>query len=302
MGNNEGTSANAGAGTVDAHIHLFPPDVREHRQWYAEKDPFFAHLYGNPKVGMVSVEQAIADMDRDGVGKAVVAGWPWQSQDACVQHNTWLMGVVHAHPDRFAGLAVVQPEAGGAASREVERCLDGGLAGVGELNADGQAFRLDGDGVRAVAQVCAERGAPLLLHSNEPVGHVYPGKGTLPLAAIYDFVRAMPDLRLVLAHLGGGLPFYELMPEVRRTMANVCYDTAALPLLFDAEVIRLVIEMVGSAKVLFGSDYPLKLYPRRSGGPEFRRFLDVIVDLGLDAQTEAGLLGGNARRVYGLGS
>jgi predicted TIM-barrel fold metal-dependent hydrolase len=159
----------AEAGTVDAHIHLFPPDVREHHQRYLDRDPFFAHLYGSSKgsskARMVSVAQALGDMDRDGVEQAVIAGWPWQSHEACAEHNTWAMAVARQHPDRFAALAAVQPGAGPAAVREVERCLDSGMAGVGELNADGQGFGLDSSGLIAVAQVCAQRGAPLLLHA-----------------------------------------------------------------------------------------------------------------------------------------
>jgi predicted TIM-barrel fold metal-dependent hydrolase len=295
-----GSDSASVAGIVDAHIHLFPPDVREHRQRYLDQDPFFGRLYGSPKVGMVSVEQAIADMDRDGVGMAVIAGWPWQAHDACVEHNTWAMTVARQRPDRFAALAVIQPSAGTEAAREVERCLEGGMAGVGELNADGQGFGLDSPGMLAVAGVCAERGAPLLLHANEPVGHVYPGKGTLSLAAIYGFIRAAPALRLVLAHWGGGLPFYELMPEVRRAAANVCYDTAASPLLYEPRVFRLALAMAGNQKVLYGSDYPLNLYPGSSGRPGFRRFLDEISAMGLGAEAEACLLGGNARRVFNL--
>jgi predicted TIM-barrel fold metal-dependent hydrolase len=287
-------------GTVDAHIHFFPPEVRDHRQRYLDRDPFFAHLYGNPKACMVGVEQALADMDRDGVEKAVIAGWPWRTLDACVEHNSSAMEQVRLHPDRLAALAVVQPDAGQAAVREVERCLNGGMAGVGELNADGQNFRLDSPGIMAVARVCAERGAPLLLHTNEPVGHVYPGKGTLALAAIYDFVRAAPELQLVLAHWGGGFPFYELMPEVRRVMVNVCYDTAASPLLYDPRVFRLALEIVGARKVLFGSDYPLNLYPGGGGKPGFRRLVDEIRRLELAPEVEASVMGGNAWRVFHL--
>jgi predicted TIM-barrel fold metal-dependent hydrolase len=292
--------APATSGVVDAHIHLFPPEVREHRQRYLDGDPFFARLYGNPKARMVGVEQALADMDRDGVAKAVIAGWPWQSHDVCVEHNSWASEQVRLHPDRFAALAVVQPDAGQIAVREVERCLDGGMVGVGELNTDGQNCRLDSAGLMAVAKVCAERDAPLLLHANEPVGHVYPGKGTLALAAIYDLVRAAPELRLVLAHWGGGLPFYELMPEVRMASVNVCYDTSASPLLYEPRVFRLAVELVGARKVLFGSDYPLELYPGSGGKSGFRRFLDEIRRLKLGAEAEASVFGGNARRVFYL--
>jgi uncharacterized protein len=293
--------ANAPSGVVDAHIHLFPPDIRENRQRYLGRDPFFAHLYGSRSARMVGIEQALADMDRDGVEKAVIAGWPWQAHDACVEHNTWAMAVAREYPDRFAALAVLQPAAGAAAVRELARCLDGGMAGVGELNADGQRFQLDSPEFLGLGQACAERGVPLLLHCNEPVGHVYPGKGALPLADIYAFTCAVPELRLVLAHWGGGLPFYELMPEVRRAVANVYYDSAASPLLYESRVFQLALEMVGSRKLLFGSDYPLNLYPGSGGKPGFQRFLDEIKTLSLGAQAEAAVMGGNARQVYRLG-
>jgi predicted TIM-barrel fold metal-dependent hydrolase len=292
----------APAGTVDAHIHLFPPEVRENRQRYLDSDSFFAHLYGNPRAPMVGVEQALADMDRDGVARAVIAGWPWQSHDACVEHNSWAMEQVRLHPGRLSALASVHPGAGPAAVREVGRCLDGGMSGVGEFNSEGQICRLDSPGVMAVAQVCMERGAPLLLHTNEPVGHIYPGKGSLGLAAVFDLIRAAPELRLVLAHWGGGFPFYELMPEVRRASVNVCYDTAASPLLYEPRVFRVVVELVGAPKVLFGSDYPLNLYPGKGGKAGFRRVVDEIRSLEVGADAEARILGSNARRVFKLGS
>jgi predicted TIM-barrel fold metal-dependent hydrolase len=90
------------------------------------------------------------------------------------------------------------------------------------------------------------------------------------------------------------------MPEVRLAMANVCYDTAASPLLYEPRVVRLVLEMVGAQKVLFGTDYPLNLYRGSGGKPGFRRFVDEIRSLDLGAEAEGNVMGGNARRVFGL--
>ena len=162
---------------VDAHVHLFPPDVLADRERYSARDPFFGFLYSSARAHMVSPEQLLADMDRDGVAQAVVVGWPWQQHDLCVEHNSWLMEVVRASAGRLRGLAAIQPTAGAAAVRELRRCLDGGLAGVGELNADGQGFRLDEPDMAGLAAAAAEAGQAMLLHANEPVGHEYPGKG-----------------------------------------------------------------------------------------------------------------------------
>ena len=68
----------------------------------------------------------------------------------------------------------------------------------------------------------------------------------------------MPETTWILAHWGGRLPFYGLLkkeaPEVFR---NVYFDTAASPYLYRPVIYRVVAEMVGPEKILFGSDYPL---------------------------------------------
>jgi predicted TIM-barrel fold metal-dependent hydrolase len=71
-----------------------------------------------------------------------------------------------------------------------------------------------------------------------------------------------PALRMIAAHLGGGLPFYAHMPEVKVAIENIYFDTAACELLYDEDCIARVVDLVGKSRVLFGSDYPL-LSPRR---------------------------------------
>ena len=107
---------------------------------------------------MVSPEQLLADMDRDGVAQAVVVGWPWQRHDLCVEHNSWRWEVVRSSAGRLRGLAAIEPTSGAAAVREMRRCLEGGLAGAGELNATGQGFRLDEPGMMGLAAAAAEDG------------------------------------------------------------------------------------------------------------------------------------------------
>ena len=284
---------------IDAHTHLFSPDVVADRARYTQRDSFFDALYHNPKAHIVGAVELIAAMDAAGVDQAVVAGWPWQSNDICIEQNTWLRQVARQYPNRLSALCTVQPNAGDAAIRELRRCIEDGMAGVGELNADGQGFRLDDEGLLNLARARVELRAPIMLHTNEPVGHPYPGKGELPLAAIYALVKALPDLRLVLAHWGGGFPFYELMPEVRAAAPNVFYDTAASPLLYAPNIFRAVVNIVGAHKVLFGSDFPLILYPKRQKEPDMRPFLDEVRGIGFSAEELAKILGNNAWTVFG---
>lgn len=283
---------------IDAHTHLFSPDVRADRAHYAARDTFFGTLYRSPRAHTIGVEELIAAMDAAGVARAVVAGWAWQHHETCVEQNTWLIEIARQYRERLIVLCTVQPRAGDAAIRELCRCIESGLAGVGELNADGQGFRLDDPDFVNLARAAIELRVPLMLHTNEPVGHAYPGKGQLALAAIYALVQQLPNLRLILAHWGGGYPFYELMPEVRAASQNVFYDTAASPLLYAPSVFRTVVNIVGAEKILFGSDYPLILYPKRQQEPDMRPFLDQVRGAGLSNEELQKILGANTARVF----
>jgi predicted TIM-barrel fold metal-dependent hydrolase len=131
-----------------------------------------------------------------------------------------------------------------------------------------------------------------MMHATEPVGHGYPGKGTATPERLLVFIIANPALPIVLAHWGGGLPFYELMPEVASACALVAYDTAASTYLYRPAVFRAVLDIVGPRRVLWGSDYPVL---------GMDRFLRKTIALGeiRDDELEA-VLSGTARRVYGF--
>src|SRR5947199_68154 len=74
---------------------------------------------------------------------------------------------------------------------------------------------LDGASGRLLAGAARTHHLALLFHASEPVGHVYPGKRGGEPGSLYRFIAANPDVRIICAHWGGGLPFYALMPEVR---------------------------------------------------------------------------------------
>jgi uncharacterized protein len=143
-----------------------------------------------------------------------------------------------------------------------------------------------------VATVLIGADRPLLLHASEPVGHRYPGKGTATPDRLLSFLAANPDLHVVLAHWGGGLPFYELMPEVAALTLNVVYDSAASSYLYRPEVFRAVLDITGRERVLWASDHPVL---------GMGRFLERTRRLAVIRPDEwVPLMGDNARRVYRL--
>ena len=93
---------------------------------------------------------------------------------------------------------------------------------------------------------------------------------------------------MVCAHWGGGLPFYALMPEVKKAMKNVFFDTAASPFLYSPQIYNQVIQLVGADRILFGTDYPLL---------KQRRMVDEVSELGLAEEVRGLILGRNAQRI-----
>jgi predicted TIM-barrel fold metal-dependent hydrolase len=133
---------------------------------------------------------------------------------------------------------------------------------------------------------------PVMLHASEPLGHRYPGKGTATPERLLHFVAAHAELTIVFAHWGGGLPFYELMPEVAAMTANVHYDTAASTYLYRPAVFRAVLDVVGPERVLWGSDHPVL---------GMKRFLRrTLRDANVKEHEMPHVLAANAARVYHL--
>ncbi|MQG69643.1 MAG: amidohydrolase [SAR202 cluster bacterium] len=252
--------------TVDFHTHIFPPSIADQRERWLERDATFRELYADPKAKLATAGDLIAAMDEDGVDRAVVMGIGWTDQVLAREANDYIIDAARRHPDRLTGFASVNPAWGDSAVTEVERCAHAGLRGVGELHPDTQGFALGDEAVMTLLlEVAQAHRLIVTTHSSEPAGHVYPGKGRTTPDVLWRFIQhaaRFPDVKVVCAHWGGGLPFYALMPEVARALGNVYFDTAASPFLYTADVFSVVADLVGVDKILLGSDYPL-LRPAR---------------------------------------
>ena len=291
---------------IDVHIHFTPPSMAENLAAFSEQEPYWGLLLTPGPVnhtvqGWATPERMINDMDKAGIDKVVLLGVYRQTPGSCTDTNNDTLDIMRRWPDRVIGFAVVQPTPVESAMDELKRCLDGGMRGVGELNPYGQGLAFDDPRFLRVVEACIEHDIPMNLHVNEEVGHFYLGKTVTPLGSYYQLARQYPELKLVLAHWGGGIFFYEIMPEVQRVMKNVWYDLAASPLVFPTQAIfRAALTTVSHKKLLFGSDYPLLVYPRTQTEPDFRPFLAELDSLNLDTDVYADLMGLNAARLLGL--
>ena len=243
---------------IDFHTHIFPKAIRENREAYFASEPAFRLLYSLPGSKLVGAQEIVAAMDRQGVDKSVIFGFPWKNSQTFIKHNDYILEAVARYPQRLIGLCCLDPFSRDAVT-EARRCLEGGLSGIGEL-----AFYQSGiddkalDKLAPLMQICRDKDLPVLIHTNEPVGHMYPGKTPHTLKQIYDLIKKFPENVIVLAHCGGGIFFFALLKkEVKANLGNVYFDTAASPFLYAPEIYRYAKDIVGLDKILFGSDFPL---------------------------------------------
>jgi predicted TIM-barrel fold metal-dependent hydrolase len=277
---------------VDAHCHILPDRVRANLDEYCAADPWFGACHAGPEAAVASAEELVAALDAAHVDRAVCFTWPFADPAMCAEANDYLAAAVARFPTRLIGFGCVQPRDPGAAA-EVRRCAGLGLRGIGEMNADAQGWSLeDVVALTPVVSACVALDLPWNLHCSEPVGHLYAGKGTATPDRVARFADHYGNLRIVAAHLGGGLPFYAHMPEVRDLCrANLWFDTAAAPFLYDAGAYRTVIDLVGIDRLLFGTDHPLLRAPR---------YVAQFDSLGLSDGERDAVMGGNAVALLGL--
>jgi len=277
---------------VDVHTHIFPRQVCADRSaWFAGEEAF-ALLYDSPKARLSDAEGLISAMDENGVDMSVTFGFPWKKYDHFKKHNDYILASVAKYPKRLRGLCCVDLFAK-EALKEVERGLDAGLSGVGELAFYQSGIEAEGiERLTPIMGLCREKSLPVMIHTNEPVGHTYPGKTPNTLSQIYRMVSAFPENKIILAHWGGGLFFYHLLKkEIKQRLENVYVDTAASPFLYDAMIYRVTVSVAGTHKILFGSDYPL-IKPQR-----YFREMDTA---GLLPAEKEQVCGENALRLFNL--
>jgi predicted TIM-barrel fold metal-dependent hydrolase len=274
---------------IDFHTHVFSPQIKENRERYVENDPRLAAMYSSPKARIATADELIESMDRDGVDISVILNGGWDNLEFCVETNDYILESIARYPERLVGFCTVPLKSTKAAVAEIERCVRGGVRGIGEIRLDTQAF--DPGALLPIIEVIREHKLILLTHVSEPVGHKYAGKGKITPDLLYALIMAYPDITHVCAHWGGGLPFYALMPEVKEAMRNVYFDSAASPFLYVPEVYRRVSELVGADKILFGTDYPLLAQ---------RRLIREVDSLNLPPEIREQILSGNARRLLGI--
>lgn len=255
-------------------------------------DPTFGNLFLNPKAKLISAPELIESMDKLGINTSVIMGVGWVNPNVAKEANSYLIESSNEFPGRLIAVCSVNPNWGDYAIEEAVRCLEAGAKGIGELHPDTQGIDITTlDPLMPLMDVALKYDVPIIIHSSEPVGHAYQGKGETTPDKLYSFVRNFPRNTIVCAHWGGGLPFYSLMPEVAESLENVYFDTAASPFLYKSKIFSSLTEILGSQKILFATDHPLINQDR---------LLQEVEQSTLSDQEKEAILFKNARKILKL--
>ncbi|MFA5685330.1 MAG: amidohydrolase family protein [Lysobacteraceae bacterium] len=227
-------------------------------------------------------------------------------------------------PRHYAGIGTVPLQSPRLAVQELERCMDQlGLQGVqigSHVNlADGGHWNLDAPELFAFFEAAADLGAAVLIHPWDMMGSESMPKYWLPwlvgmpaeqsrAACCLVFggvLERLPKLKVCLAHGGGSFPYtigriehgFNMRPDLvatdnprnpREYLSRLYFDSWVA----DDRALRYLLDTVGSARVMLGTDYPFPLGEQVPGAG--------IEALGLGQAEQARLYHGTALEWLGL--
>ncbi len=275
---------------IDCHVHLLPKKVRHDRTPFVQSDVAFGSLYSSPKAKLASESDIIEYMERSEIDKAVIFGFPWEDHRLVSENNDEIWDFHERHSDRIIPFAVLSTAGGDQAVKEAERTIRAGFAGLGELAVYHRGWSLANfDNLTPCLRIAEAAGVPVMIHVNEPVGHDYPGKISVDFGGLLRMIKTNPKVDFILAHFGGGVFVYGLMPEVAAALCRTYFDTAACPFLYDSKIFEVACRILGPDKVLFGSDFPLL---------PFSRYLKELEESGIEESVKKSILGDNFLRIF----
>jgi predicted TIM-barrel fold metal-dependent hydrolase len=255
--------------------------------------------YNHTRQGWATCEQMIGIMDEEGIDRVTVLG----------PEDDYTAECFRRYPDRLLPLKYFDMPALRKDRKEELRRMrrfieEEGFVGFGEHHPDIAGNELYNPEVLAVMDLACELGVTVTLHVSEPVGHFYYGKSHNPAEEYFWLIGRYPDLKLIMCHWGGGIPFFEAIPALRPFLKNVYYDVTASRLFFDRKKsMEQITRIVDPKKIFYGSDYPLLLQPDEYPDYLDPRFIHDRCDFmqaNIPSDVLDGIMGRNFAELLGL--
>ena len=250
-------------------------------------------------------ELRLRDMDATGIARQIVSLTnpgvqifdPATGAALATSVNDQLAEAIRRHPSRFSGLAAIAPQDPAGAAKELQRGVRSlGLKGA-IVNSHIQGQYLDDPKFWEIFEAAEALDVPVYLHPNTPSPRLFPTYAECGLeGAIFGFAAEtslhllriimsgvfdrFPRLRIVVGHLGEGLPFwfyrldffqqrnqaadrYPRLPKLKRAFSdylrqNVYYTTSGMAW---EPVILYTRQVVGNDRVMYAMDYPYQFVP-----------------------------------------
>lgn len=285
---------------VDTHIHLYRTkaegDAAKHGYeiWeYGEGgSPLMADWHGDEE----DVLQAMAE---GGIDYAVVTNMlddPGAHADpaaAMISFNEWICDLSKRNPSIKACLAVdpaLLPVTD-LVDHVRQLAADDGALGI-KLHPPVQRLDLADQSLRPLFELCQQMGLRVVSHSGpSPSGPQY-GEPD----AFRPLLDAFPDMRIVLAHMGGAA--WQQLPSLANDYPHVMFDCCEIIEWLGAtrapspEQFVELIRSVGVDRVMMGSDFPWY---------DMAHTVTLVNGLpGLNDVERQAVLGGNAARFFDL--
>jgi len=232
------------------------------------------------------IELTLTEMEATGVEKAFLRAW--MRPEGVIISNDEIAAIVRKYPNRFLGMAAVDPRKPMAAVRELERAVK--ELGLRALHMLPWIWNLPpSDRLYYPLFVkCIELGIPFCCQVGH-TGPMFPSEPGRPIPYIDEVALAFPELTIVGGHIG--YPWTDEMIGLAVKYSNVYIDTSAhLPKYYPPALVQFM-NGRGQDKVLFGTNYPMLF---------FTPCLSQIEGLGLKPEAQEKFLRLNAMRVFGL--
>ena len=279
---------------IDTVVNPHTPEIVEMRPDWSGK--FHNQKFGQEETVLTgyTYEEMLRQMDAAGIEKSfLVANKTGQLGLPGSWHLPYEMvaEAVKQFPDRFYGLAGIDPTEGMAGIRALEKAVqDFGFIGA---HAYPHWFELAPDHARwyPFYSKCVELDIPILMQ----VGQSLVYEPRRPLQSVgrpitLDPVAChFPELKLVGIHIG--IPWADEMIAMAWKHENVyIIADAHAPKYWPESFIRYI-DSYGRHKVMFGTDFPVL---------SFQRYREEVDRLGLRPESYQAFLRDNAIRVFGL--
>jgi len=226
---------------IDFHAHCYPGDV------WPKVDAAIVKNYNKKAESPGTVEGLSKAMNVSGISLSVVQ--PVANQGKHVDSvNKWIESIRDSHNDLLF-FGAMHPEAQEPYQAVCDLARKG-FRGI-KMQPNAGKYYPNSEECFKIYQALSENDMILMTHAGDEL---------LPYSPLYahpkNFVsvfESFPDLRVVLAHLGGYKTWQDL--DMVLGYKNVYYDTAMSCEIGDEEF-RSLVERIGIDKVLFGTDFP----------------------------------------------